>query len=208
MLVGIDLDHTIIDYRQAFNKLALEWNLIPSDFKGSKTELREFLKTQENGHTEWMRLQGYIYGKGIHHAQLMPGFIEFVRLCRDKQVKMIIISHKTQYGHFDEDKVDLRLAALNWLKEKEILNAAFGFETSDVFFESTKEEKIARIKTMGCTHFIDDLLDIFTHNDFPQNIPKYLLTQDNTLSIKEDISICTHWVEITKKFFSHENFPR
>ena len=75
MLVGIDLDHTIIDYGTAFRSLALERDLISPEFQGSKTELREYLKSQPNGHEQWMCLQGYVYGKGMDYANIMSGFI-------------------------------------------------------------------------------------------------------------------------------------
>jgi hypothetical protein len=41
-----------------------------------------------------------------------------------------------------------------------------------VFFESTRSSKLARVRTVGCTYFIDDLEEVLTDPDFPaQTLP-------------------------------------
>ena len=202
MLVGIDLDHTIIDYGHAFYSQACEWKLIPESMSGSKTELREYLKLQPNGHEQWMRLQGHVYGKGIGRARLMDGFKEFAISCRQKNINMVIISHKTQYGHYDADKVDLREAALQWLKLQGIFSETMSFNRSRIFFEATADDKVSRIKTLGCTHFVDDLIDIFHHKQFPVLTKSYLISQDKYPALDNHIDLCESWDDITRKIFN------
>ena len=36
-----------------------------------------------------------------------------------------------------------------------------------VFFEETRDEKIARIIALQCSHFVDDLPEVFDHPGFP-----------------------------------------
>lgn len=200
MLIGIDLDHTIIDYGQAFCSLALERGIVPAKFQGTKTQLREYLRSQPHGHEQWMRLQGYLYGKGMHHAKMMPGFTDFVRLCREKQIKTVIISHKTKYGHYDPDKIDLRNAALNWMEANGFFNETLSFDKEDIFFELTQEAKVSRICAIGCTHFIDDLIDVFVRDDFPNKVKKYLLNSEEANEL-DDVLHCKLWSEVANKIF-------
>ncbi|OGT38009.1 MAG: hypothetical protein A3F11_03300 [Gammaproteobacteria bacterium RIFCSPHIGHO2_12_FULL_37_14] len=201
MLIGIDLDHTIIDYGDAFYSLALERGLINSQFRGTKTELREHLRLQPEGHEQWMRLQGYVYGKGMNYAKIMPGFIHFIQLCRHNKIKTVIVSHKTEYGHYDPDKIDLRKAALKWMEVNGFFDATLSFNKNDIFFELTQEEKIARITALGCTLFIDDLIDIFIRDDFPQSVKTYLLNKEKNQNHHGKIEHCLVWDEVTQKIF-------
>jgi len=200
MLIGIDLDNTIIDYEDAFRTLAREWGLTPAGFQGNKVAIREYLKTLPGGHEEWMRLQGYVYGKGIHYARVMPGFLEFVRICRERKLPTVIVSHKTQYGHYDPEKVDLREAALGFMAQQGFFDQ-LGFEKQKIFFEFTKEEKLARIKTLECSHFIDDLVDIFTHPQFPISVKPYLLSKEKNSVLDSRVVQCCDWLMVMRNLF-------
>ena len=47
---------------------------------------------------------------------------------------------------------------------------------SNVYFESTRAEKIERIIALSCTHFIDDLEEVFDDPAFPSNVERLLLS--------------------------------
>ena len=53
-----------------------------------------------------------------------------------------------KYGFFDEDILNLSV--------------------DSVYFEMTREEKVKRIESLQCTHFIDDLEEIFLHHEMAQ----------------------------------------
>ena len=46
----------------------------------------------------------------------------------------------------------------------------FGIPIERVFFESTRAAKLERICALGCTHFIDDLEEVFSDPAFPARV--------------------------------------
>jgi hypothetical protein len=78
------------------------------------------------------------------------------------------VSHKTQFANYDTTETDLRKGALKWLDRA---GSSYGTDRSfrrDVYFESTRVDKINRIRSLGCTHFIDDLEETFREPSFPR----------------------------------------
>jgi len=68
------------------------------------------------------------------------------------------VSHKTEYGHFDPARVNLRDAALSWMRQQGFFRQdGFGLPIENVRFAATRSEKIEQIARLGFTHFIDDL---------------------------------------------------
>jgi len=129
----------------------------------------------------------------------MPGFIRFLETCAGlRGVELFIVSHKTKLGHYDEDKVNLRKAASSWLQVNEIVgNQKHQIPTDNIYFESTRAEKIERIKNLQCSHFIDDLMIILKDEAFPQTVEKYLFLQDEKI-MKEtrEFAGCGDWNRI------------
>ncbi len=114
---------------------------------------------------------------------------------------MTVISHKTEYGHFDPHRVNLREAALRWM------DAAGLFDTPDtalspehVLFEATRSGKIARIAASGCRRFIDDLPEIFTDTAFPPDVERHLLAPD-TLHAAGPFQQHASWYAIAHAIF-------
>ena len=105
---------------------------------------------------------------------------------------MVLVSHKTKTP-YKGPKYDLHKSAINWLNKygffsKEGLN----WNTDQVFFESTKTEKIERIKKLGCTHYIDDLEEIL--EALPISIKKIHYTpQASNKSKNREIESMTNW---------------
>lgn len=194
MKIGIDLDHTIINYHDAFLTIAKQWNLVPATFVGDKNNLKNHIQTQHSDE-HWMRLQGHIYGKGIQAAQLMPNVMKFLRRCRTLSIPFVIISHKTQFGHFDEDKIDLRKAARHWLKNQNFFDdPSIGLHDHQLFFAETRDEKLRIIAQQGCTLFIDDLLDVLMEPAFPTSVKRIWYAYETQLTpIPNTISIIDNW---------------
>jgi len=67
---------------------------------------------------KWQALQGYVYGKGIQGATPFAGVGDFLRCARSSGDAVVVVSHKTEFGHFDPDYVNLRQAAMQWMHEQ------------------------------------------------------------------------------------------
>jgi hypothetical protein len=90
-------------------------------------------------------------------------------------MEIAIISHKTEYGHFDESRINLRDAARRWMVgEGFFAESGFGLTPGAVHFHDTLSSKVACVADLGCTIFIDDLEDVFLHPAFPSNARGYL----------------------------------
>ncbi len=197
MKIGIDFDNTIICYDNVFANLAKEWKLIPEDYEVTKQKLRDLIRQLPDGETIWQKMQGKVYGELIHNAELFDGFIDFISLCNaDPTIEIYIVSHKTKKGHFTD--VNLRDAAREWLLRKNLLNNDPPFILEkNIFFENTREKKIMRIKKLDCTHFIDDLIEVFESPSFPNHIERLLFQGQQPSSIK----CFANWIEIKNAFF-------
>lgn len=87
-----------------------------------------------------------------------------------------MVSHKTPRAAADPD-ADLHAAALAFLEAHGFLDAAHtGLEPEHVFFEPTRADKLARISSLGCTHCIDDLEELFREPGFPDGVARLLYT--------------------------------
>ena len=184
MIIGIDLDNTLIDYRNAFWQTALETGILIENNREAvskvgtpvpnKNEIKSYLLSCENGDYQWESLQGQVYGKYIHLAQIFPGAANFLLHCHRRSKKVYILSHKTEYGHHDKSNTPLREAALSFLEQNSLLSGDFGITSKDVFFFDTRKEKINKIVELNCSYFIDDLRVVFEEPGFPENTKKIL----------------------------------
>ncbi|MDP3734349.1 MAG: haloacid dehalogenase-like hydrolase [Nanoarchaeota archaeon] len=173
IIVGIDFDNTIVCYDSVFYDCALEKGVIPSTVSKTKNGVQDYLR-QCGKENVWTELQGYVYGPGILNAKPFDGVLEFFKQCKNAGVKIYIISHKTKHPFIGE-KHDLHFWALEWLRKNYFLDTEHNVVSQEnIFLELTKEEKIARIKQLHCTHFIDDLPEIFDHLQFPRETHKIL----------------------------------
>ena len=164
MKIGIDLDNTIISYDSAFQDAAYDKDLIDGGREYNKKDLSREIKSRENGEIEWQRLQGFVYGKGIEKAHVFPGVYRFLWRCYNRGIVIEIVSHKTEYGHFDTEKRSLRKSATNFLKEHKILqyDSEINCEKliSKITFTDTQQDKINYISDNNFDYFIDDLEEI------------------------------------------------
>jgi hypothetical protein len=168
MLVGLDFDNTIAGYDRAFLAAGLAMGLLAPGAPESKAGIRALLRSRSEGETEWQRLQGRVYGAFMAEAVVADGLLDFLAACRSRAVPVVVVSHKTEFGHFDPDRIDLRRAALDWMAANRLLDTGrTGLDPGRVFFEPTRELKLARIAGLGCSHFVDDLPEVLAAPDFP-----------------------------------------
>ncbi len=171
MIVGIDFDNTLIDYDSVFYKTAIELNFISPDHNSSKRKIRDTIRLLAEGEKKWQKLQAIVYGINIKNATLYEGVNDFIEKCCNKNIRTYIISHKTEYAAYSEEKINLRAAALCWMQEERLFSSS-AINPQNVFFESSRQKKVAKIKDLGCTYFIDDLEETFLEVDFPDKVTK------------------------------------
>lgn len=201
MRIGLDFDNTIVSYDSLFHKVALEQSLVTPDVPRSKLAVRDCLRAagKEN---EWIVLQGYVYGARMEEAEAYPGALGFIKLARDKGASVYIVSHKTKHP-FMGPKYDLHAAARRWVELSLVENGCRLVETDKVFFELTKQEKLARIVDAACDYFIDDLPEILVMPGFPETTRRILFDPDGTHTPGDSCARLGSWDEI-RAFFDAE----
>ena len=198
--IGIDFDNTIIAYDEVFCATAKTCGLIDPGFSGRKQAVRNAIRLLPDGEVAWQRLQGQVYGKGIAGATMVAGFAAFLRRCWSERCAVAIVSHKTEYGHFDPQRTNLRLAALDWMAKQGLFEGDHGMPPQNVYFESTRAEKLRRIAALGLTHFIDDLEEVLIDPGFPPNV-KRILFADGERKTAVRYIICATWQDIEEQVF-------
>lgn len=197
--IGIDFDNTIAYTDQVFFYIAKQLGLIEGKSNLSKTQIKEHIISQPSGDLTWQKLQGQVYGKYMHLAIIFPGFAEFLYLSKLRGHRVFIVSHKSEFGHFDEERVPLREAAMDWMCANKLVESGMlALSKSEVFFEPTRETKIDRICDLGCTHFIDDLKEVFEEPGFPTESEKILFDPQSTNGSDQYIINVSSWRGITR----------
>ena len=195
MLIGLDFDNTLAHYDNVFAIEAKKRNLVPKEWKGTKRDLKNRLHSIQNGDKLWQKIQGQVYGPSMHKANLFPGVARFLLRCKLKGHTILIVSHKTKYGHFDPTKTLLREAALNWMDDQGFFDdRMFGLSRKNVFFEATRQEKVERIESLNIDVFVDDLEEVFAEVNFPGI--KKILFSNTSKGAYHDV-VCNNWPAIT-----------
>jgi hypothetical protein len=198
--IGIDFDNTIISYDDVFRAAAAAGGLVAAGFSGNKQAVRDAIRLLPDGELAWQRLQGQVYGKGIGGATVVAGVATFLRRCRAEGCAVMVVSHKTEYGHFDPDRVNLRKAALDWMAGQGLLGGDHGIAGADVHFESTRADKLRRIAALSLTHFIDDLEEVLSDPEFPPNVERILFADGAQPASLPYVS-CSTWRDIERQIF-------
>jgi hypothetical protein len=196
MIIGIDLDNTIANLDPLFGIVGTKIEL--GNFEGiGKQGVKSALTKADGSDMLWQKLQGRVYGAEYHQAQVYAGAREVIRnWCEDANIEVFIVSHKTQYGHQDDDKVDLHHVAMSWLMEKGITGEQ-AVCPSHVYFELTQEQKLARISALSCDIFIDDLVAIVEHALFPHTAEGLLFSpHERRREITRPERVMHSWSEI------------
>jgi hypothetical protein len=196
--IGIDLDNTIIDYDAVFGSVAEEMGLLKTGLAAaSKDDVKAQLIELDPSENLWMRLQGQVYGRFIERAAPYPGFDTFLRAVRAQGARISIVSHKTRHGHFDPARIDLWDAARAWLERRAFFAAGgFGLDLADLHFEETRAGKVARIASIGCQIFIDDLPDVLHHPAFPDAVEPIWFACDQIPAAGAGLAAHRTWTEV------------
>lgn len=169
MIVGVDLDNTIVCYDGLFHRVALAREWIPQDLAIDKQSVRDYLR-DAGRNDEWTMLQGMVYGDEMLHAKPFPGAKEFFAeaICRGWDVH--IVSHRTR-NPYRGPGTDLHQAARGWLAKHDFTDTTPASLTpSHIFLAESLQGKLDRIRELRCNVFIDDLPELLLHDDFPSGV--------------------------------------
>jgi hypothetical protein len=174
LIVGVDFDNTLICYDELFYEIACAEALIPTTVPANKGAIREHLRSEPGGEARWQWLQAAAYGTQIDRARVMPGALEFLRRCEASRIAACVVSHKGERAAANPEGPNLRTRALDWLEQNGFFSPDTGLGPASVHFGATLHEKLALVASLGCTHFIDDLDDVFREPSFPARVTKIL----------------------------------
>ncbi len=195
--IGLDFDNTLACYDEVFAKQAKELEYLPEDWSGGKQSIKRELVKMPQGDRIWQRLQGRVYGPAMDSAVLFSGVASFLIRAKQKGHRLLIVSHKTKFGHQDETKTPLREKALQWMESKGFFDASvFGILPTDVHFCDSREEKALKIKDLEVDLFVDDLECVFDEKAFP-SIRKILFSSAPSKDF-EGIA-CESWSEVSQE---------
>ena len=202
MRIGLDFDNTIICYDGVFRGAAVARGLLTADFVGSKQQVRDAIRQLPDGELSWQRLQGYVYGRGIADAEPFDGLHAFLGAAKERNDEVFIVSHKTEYGHFDPERINLRDAARNWMERQGFFKGGgASIKPANLFFAATRAEKLARITALGCDVFVDDLEEVLEDPDFPSATRRILFSQHDAAANGRQYPICHDWRQVTEAIF-------
>jgi len=177
MHVGLDFDNTIVSYDALFHKVASESGVIPEGAPVSKLGVRDYLR-RTGREAIWTEMQGTVYGERMAEADAFPGVHAVLRWARSKGILVSIVSHKTRYPYLGPQH-DLHAAARAWVAHSLCDDEGSLVASANVYFELTKEEKIARIAAIGCEVYVDDLPEILLAPEFPARVDRFLFDPED-----------------------------
>lgn len=202
-LIGIDFDNTIAAYDHVFMAAAVDRRMVSPGRCLTKREIRDTIRAMPRGDYLWQELQAEVYGPRMAEATMMEGVGEFMLACNDAGLKVVIVSHKTRYSSLGSSDVDLREKARQWMVANKLHDPnGYAVEQRDIYFESTREEKIERIRQLGCGVFIDDLVEVFENPKFPKAIQAFLYARGEKLLPTGPFQAFRSWGEIGNAVFA------
>lgn len=198
MLIGLDFDNTIVSYDALFYKVALEQALIPATTQANKVAVRDYLRSAGR-ETLWTEMQGVVYGARMEETLAYSGVVEFLQWAGRAGHALAIVSHKTRHPILGP-KYDLHAAARAWISSHLCENGQPLISFDQIFFELTKEEKLARITQLGCDLFLDDLPEILLADGFPLKTRRVLFDPEDSHAkmVVPDALRVRSWHELAK----------
>jgi len=186
-----------------FHAAALERGLIPSDLARDKNSVRDHLNGSGRK-DDFTELQGYVYGARMDMVMPYPDFAEFVRVTQGSGHTLFIVSHKTRHP-LRGPRHDMHAAARGFLAAHGLIgDGAATINPERVYFELTKEDKVARAAELGVEAFIDDLPEILGMPGFPDGMRKILFDPEGQFAGRGDDAVKldrrNSWAAISAEF--------
>jgi hypothetical protein len=195
MRIGFDFDNTIVDYDLVFTQIANELNLEYLD--SPKNSIKKYYEVELGQPNSWKKIQFKVYCELISKITPSEKFITFLNWLIDNKHDIFIVSHKTQNIKINNKNLNLRQPAKKWIEKNIPI-----FNKERIFFESSAIEKIRKIKSLNLDFFVDDLITILNHRQFPLITKKILY--NSSLHKLNKIYIASNWDEVKKYIIEKE----
>ena len=190
--IGIDLDNTIINYQNSFKKFLKSKNI---NFNSINKKKIKFIANNSTKIKSWTHAQEEIYGKYIVFAKPFKFFKDFEKFALKNNIKLFIVSHKTKFSQFSK-KYNLHSQSNKWLKNN-IYKKMY-----KIYYVKTVNQKIKKIANLNPDYFIDDLIEIFNHKNFPKKVKKIHFSKIKT----NNLCTFSNWNEIKIYINQNETF--
>lgn len=157
MIVGFDIDNTIVDCRETFATIAGSY--LGRDLSAlSRAEIRSLVRNLV-GDSVWTEIQSEVYGPSYHRCKPFDDCVDVLRdISQFEHVdKVVLVSHKTRHDSAGRG-IPLRDFAKKWVEEK--LVGTCGIDLDRVYFCDSIESKAETIGSLKCDFFLDDLFHV------------------------------------------------
>jgi hypothetical protein len=198
--LGIDLDNTILNYDPLFLSEASRKGLGLKGDGSLKEILMGLIRLQPQGELEWARIEAELMGPRILDVQPHPSAFEFLIELRNRQIPFFFITHRPRFPEIGMPH-DLHMWMGRWLECHHVYDR-LGLKNEDVFIETSAENKIHRIRSELCTHYLDRGGDFFSHPNFPPDVHKISILTPTDGSSQESASF-KDWQEALQRI--HRN---
>lgn len=175
-IIGLDLDNTIACYDGAIATLAAERLDLPPHVPLTKLGVRDHLRATGR-EPAWTEFQGHLYGPGMTHATPFVGVIATITEMVDRGHAVQIVSHRSRHPYLGP-KFDLHASARAWVERTFRTSDGQPLGLSGIHLNEHKSEKIAKVRELGCTVFVDDLLEVLTDPTFPEQTRRVWFAPD------------------------------
>ena len=194
MIIGVDLDNTIINHNQSFKILYESLYKRKKIPKISNLDFKNHLKYNLTKY-EWIRVQEKVYSEFFNkYAKTQRGFKKFLIRTKILNHKLLIVSHKTKFSL--HNKNNLRVPAYNFLKKKLNINK------NQIYFFSNFEQKIKFINNYNFQYFIDDLPKVINSINLKKE-KKILYGNINSRSEISNNIFFENWLKIEKYIYQN-----
>ncbi|MBT5239417.1 MAG: hypothetical protein HN793_00845 [Rhodospirillaceae bacterium] len=198
MIIGLDLDNTIVCYDAAIEHLASDMESLPPDVPKTKLGVRDYLRA-EGREPEWTEFQGKLYGPGMAHAAPFPAALESIAAFQNAGHSTVIISHRSRYPYLGP-RYDLHESAREWIGDKLLISGRSLFSPEEVHLNESRDEKIALVDSLKCDVFLDDLKEVLTDEAFPPTTKKLWFSpgsDEKAADTPDEVTLIKHWTDLT-----------
>ena len=205
MRVVIDIDNTLVDYRQiikdSLRNLVKDSNefFLENNFKNTKS-IKSQIK-DKFGDDIWQEIQVLIYSHEGPPIKFFENAEKAIEFFSQNNFDVYIVSHRSKFGlKSAKNKNILAIAQkriFSWINDKKL-----SLSIKSIIFCDTYDEKIKTIKFIQPNVIIDDLVSV--HLDHKKNTDNkeilYIKFGNDYIHHEKDLTYCENWYEVLKIF--------
>jgi hypothetical protein len=203
MLIGLDLDNTIACYDSAIAEIVGTKLALPLAVPRSKLAIREYLRRLDREDL-WTEFQGELYGPGMKFAKPYPGCLQAISDLCDAGNEVVVISHRTRFPYAGE-QYDLHYFAREWIEKNINSWLSVRNKLRQVTFHEKRTGKLTAIRRAGCRFFLDDLPEVLSDPEFPEETVGILFSPGGDSGGWSGISVST-WAELRGALRHHGQY--